>query len=181
MRADVVVVGSGGAGLVSACVAADAGLRVLVLERSDLLGGTTAVSGGMLWLPDNPLMPEWGVPDSAADALRYLAAVAGETVEAWRLAQFVELGRDLVRYLHARTRVRLFPIDRPDYHPDLPGARDGGRTLDNRPFPTAGRPGLPDRIRSGPHFAALTYDEKHRWRKQEPERQAVIAARERDG
>ncbi|MFL6163780.1 MAG: FAD-dependent oxidoreductase [Jatrophihabitantaceae bacterium] len=179
MRADVVVIGSGGAGLLAACLAADAGRQVLVLERAPLLGGTTAVSGGMLWLPDNPLMPAFGVPDSGEDALRYLERVTEGTVEPWRLTQFVQLGRELLRYLHARTPVRLFPIDRPDYHCEWPGARNGGRTLDNEPFETASRPGLADRIRAGPHFTALTYEEKHRWRTPNAEQRELIATRQR--
>ncbi|MGH3730648.1 MAG: FAD-dependent oxidoreductase, partial [Micromonosporaceae bacterium] len=162
--ADVVVVGSGGAGLVAACVAADAGLRVVVLDSAPVFGGTTAVSGGMLWIPGNPLMADIGVGDTRDDALRYLAAVTEGAVETWRLEQYVDVAPALVRYLLDETPVRLFPIDRPDYHSEWPGARHGGRTLDNRPFELSSRPGLAERVREGSHFPPLTYEERHRWR-----------------
>ncbi|MBD0693688.1 FAD-dependent oxidoreductase [Streptomyces sp. CBMA123] len=163
VETDSLVIGSGGAGLLAACRAADAGHRVLVLERTPVLGGTTAVSGGMIWVPDSSVMREHGMPDSAEDALRYLELVTEGETERWRLEQYVEVAPRVVDYLHAETPVRLFPIDRPDYHSDWPGARDVGRTLDNVPFPTADRPGLLERIRKGSHFDAVTYDERHRW------------------
>ncbi|GAB3964102.1 FAD-dependent oxidoreductase [Streptomyces sparsus] len=161
---DTIVLGSGGAGLLAACRAADAGRQVVVLERTPVLGGTTAVSGGMIWVPNSSVMREHGLPDSPEDALRYLERVTEGAVERWRLEQYVEVAPEMVDYLHAKTPVRLFPIDRPDYHSDWPGARDVGRTLDNVPFPTADRPGLIDRIRKGSHFDAVTYDERNRWR-----------------
>ena len=75
---DVIVVGSGGAGLMGGLVAARAGRRVLVLERSELLGGSTAVSGGYVWTPNHHLLAEAGITDSRADALSYcLATTAG--------------------------------------------------------------------------------------------------------
>lgn len=61
---DTIVIGSGGAGLLAACRAADGGRRVLVLERTPVLGGTTAVSGGMVWVPNSSVMREHGMPDS---------------------------------------------------------------------------------------------------------------------
>lgn len=178
---DTVVVGSGGAGLLAACKAADSGRRVTVLERSAVLGGTTAVSGGMIWAPNSAVMREHGMPDSPEDALRYLELVTEGAVERWRLEQYVEVVAVLVDYLHAETPVRLFPIDRPDYHSDWPGARDVGRTLDNVPFPTADRPGLVDRIRRGSHFDAVTYDERHRWRVPEAYDHELVARRRAEG
>jgi succinate dehydrogenase/fumarate reductase flavoprotein subunit len=179
---DVLVVGSGGAGLLAACVAADAGARVVVLERAPVFGGTTAVSGGMLWIPCNHLMAAAGQPDSRADALRYLGRVTEGTVEPWRLEQFVDLGPEVVRYLVERTPVRLFPIDRPDYHSEWPGAREGGRTLDNRPFDPGDRPGLDglaQQVRAGRHFPPLTYAEKHRlrWPNQRDAAMRLVAER----
>ncbi|MCS0639643.1 FAD-dependent oxidoreductase [Streptomyces sp. LP05-1] len=178
---DTLVIGSGGAGLLAACRAADGGRRVLVLERTPLLGGTTAVSGGMVWVPNSSVMREHGMPDSAEDALRYLELVTEGAVERRRLEQYVATAPEVVDYLHAKTPVRLFPIDRPDYHSDWPGARDVGRTLDNVPFPTAGRPGLTDRIRRGAHFDAVTYDERHRWNTPELYDHELVARRKAEG
>ena len=72
---DLVVVGSGAAGLTGALVAALGGARVTVLEKTDLIGGTTAISGGGAWVPCNPVMAEIGLEDSREDALTYLARV----------------------------------------------------------------------------------------------------------
>jgi 3-oxosteroid 1-dehydrogenase len=177
---DVVVVGSGGAGLMSAAVAADVGLSVVVLERAPVLGGTTAVSGGMLWVPNNCLMAAAGVDDSPDDALRYLDLVTEGTVARERLAHYVKSAPEMVRWLLDRTAVRLFPIGRPDYHSAWPGARTTGRCLDNAPFPTANRPGLLARIRRGPQFPPLTYQERHLARFDGPDPR-VLAQRLADG
>ncbi|OLR92325.1 3-oxosteroid 1-dehydrogenase [Actinokineospora bangkokensis] len=173
--ADVVVVGSGGAGLLAAAVAADAGLRVVVLERTGLLGGTTAVSGGMIWAPGSPLLTD----DSPDDALRYLTAVGEGSVDESVVEHYVKTIPEVVRWMLERTPVRLFPIDRPDYHSDWPGARDFGRCLDNEPFDTSSRPGLADRVRRGPQFPPLTYDERHRSRFTGPDQDLVARRRER--
>ena len=178
---DTLVIGSRGAGLLAARRAADGGQRVLVLERAPVLGGTTAVSGGMVWVPNSSVMREHGMPDSREDALRYLKRVTEGAVETWRLEQYVETAPEVVDYLHAKTPVRFFPIDRPDYHSHWPGARDVGRTLDNVPFPTAGRPGLIERIRRGKHFDAVTYDERHRWHSPELFDHELVARRREEG
>ena len=70
--ADVVVLGSGAAGLTAAILAHDGGAQVVVLEKADLIGGTTGVSGGMPWIPMNRHMAELGVPDSREEALGYI-------------------------------------------------------------------------------------------------------------
>ncbi|WP_229400825.1 FAD-dependent oxidoreductase [Micromonospora okii] len=181
-ESDVVVIGSGGAGLLAACVAADAGGSVTVVESTDRLGGTTAVSGGMIWAPGNPFMAELGQTDTRADALRYLDRVTEGAVPREAIELFLDTVAETVDYLVTRTPLRLSPIDRPDYHSEWPGARVAGRTLDVVPFPTADRPGLRDRVRAGAHFAAtMTYDERHRWRWPGTRDEELLARRERDG
>ena len=124
-RYDVVVVGSGGAGLVAACVASDRGARVLVLEATDLLGGTTALSGGQLWIPNTAAMARAGYPDSAEDALTYLRRVTMGTGTEDHLTAFLEAGPRLADYLENDLGIPLQAIARDDYHPDWAGARFG--------------------------------------------------------
>lgn len=124
---DVVIVGSGAAGLVAALTVAEQGLKPLVVEKSDLLGGSSALSGGGLWVPVNPLM---GGTDSADDALRYLRETAGEDSSPARQAAFVRNGPDMVAFLlKAGLRLR-WSKNYPDYHPDLPGGSTRGRCVE---------------------------------------------------
>ena len=75
---DFVVVGSGGGSMCAAVVACSAGKTALVLEKTSLIGGTTARSGGVMWIPNNPYMTKAGVPDSLEAAVQYLDAVVGD-------------------------------------------------------------------------------------------------------
>ncbi|HVO08602.1 MAG TPA: FAD-dependent oxidoreductase [Burkholderiaceae bacterium] len=132
---DVIVVGAGAAGMTAACVAAAERQRVLLVEQASLVGGTTAISGGMVWIPVNHKMAEAGQPDSAAAALDYLRATVPSDADPAPLAAFVARGDEALRYLESRTALRLRPVMRyPDYYPDLPGATLGGRVLEPMPF-----------------------------------------------
>ncbi len=109
--ADVVVVGSGAAGLTAALAASDAGARVVVLEHSEQIGGTTAVSGGALWIPLNHHMAEVGIEDSREDALAYtLALTAGRVPRS-----LVDSGHEVVRRLEADSPLAFTPWNIPDY------------------------------------------------------------------
>ena len=180
-NADVVVLGSGGAGVLAACAAADAGLDVAILERSGSFGGTTAVSGGMLWLGNNGLSEQIGISDSRVETLTYLDSVTRGEIDPIHLETFVDTGPELIRYLHEETPVRLSPIDRPDYNAHWQGGKEGGRVLDNDPFSTAGHPGTAELLRTGPHFPPLTYQERHDWRWAHRFDQSLIAQRRADG
>lgn len=177
---DVVVVGSGGAGLLAASVAAEAGCSVTVVDRAPVLGGTTAVSGGMLWVPNNHHMAEVGVADSRDEALRYLDALTLGEVDRTLLEAYVDLAPEVVRYLEASTPVRLKAIMRPDYHPELPGGKPGARTLDNAPFDAARLGDMAPLARVGSHFPPLTYEERHAWRSVENFDWELIAERMAD-
>lgn len=131
---DVVVLGSGAAGLVAACLAAHGGASVVLVERSGLLGGTTAVSGGMVWVPNNPHMSELGIRDSRDDALAYVRRCAAGHVDDELLEAYVDEAPRMIAHLEARTSARFRSVPRPDYRPEWPGGRPGGRTLDNLPF-----------------------------------------------
>jgi succinate dehydrogenase/fumarate reductase flavoprotein subunit len=128
---DVVVVGAGAIGLTAALTAADTGARVVVLEKAQYLGGTSAVSGGMFWVPCNRAMTGVGLSDDRDDALRYLRAVtAGRTADDV-LAAIVDRGPEMLEFLERRAGLRMVPMDNfPDYHPEWDGAHPGGRSLD---------------------------------------------------
>lgn len=175
--ADVIVVGSGGGALVAACRAADQGLRVLLLERSASLGGSTAVSGGVLWVPDNHLMADAGFSDSKQagfDYLRHGTAVSDEQIE-W----FVETSPRATRYLTDETEVSLVSVPRPDYHPDWPGSGTG-RSLDNLPFDVRAHDGLEALLREPTYFPPMTIIERDRWQGAAPDLE-LLRRRAEDG
>jgi succinate dehydrogenase/fumarate reductase flavoprotein subunit len=135
---DVIVVGAGAAGLTAACKAAIDGASVLLLEQADVIGGTTAISGGMVWIPANAKMAAIGRPDTLDNARTYLEAVLPPG-DRQRLNAFLSWGDEAVRDLETRTTTfRLQPVTTyPDYYPDLPGATSGGRVLEPEPFDAA--------------------------------------------
>ncbi|MEO8697002.1 MAG: FAD-dependent oxidoreductase, partial [Acidimicrobiales bacterium] len=98
MQVDVIVVGSGGAGMSAALTAAVGGAEVLVLERTDRLGGTTTYSGGALWIPNNRLMAEAGIKDSRDDALTYLRTLTSGFVPESMLSTFVDSANEMVEF-----------------------------------------------------------------------------------
>jgi 3-oxosteroid 1-dehydrogenase len=137
LEADVVVLGSGGAAMTAAISAHDFGARdVVILEKSGMVGGTTAMSGGMLWIPGNHHQIEAGIAESDEDIVAYLDALAPGALDPDTLGAFMEKGPELIRYLADKTPVRFHAYaDFPDYQPYLPGAKpDGGRSLDNDAF-----------------------------------------------
>ncbi|WP_163541625.1 FAD-binding protein [Occultella kanbiaonis] len=133
---DVVVVGSGAAGFAAALGAVDEGLSVLILESTDQWGGSTSMSGGGLWMPNNPLMQRDGVGDSREDALTYLEQTVGQvsrsTSPAHREA-FVDGVADLVLTTEKHGFRWARATDYPDYYPELPGGKIG-RGIEVEPF-----------------------------------------------
>ncbi|MFA5055168.1 MAG: FAD-dependent oxidoreductase [Dehalococcoidia bacterium] len=133
---DVLVVGSGGGGMTAALAAVDAGLSAIVIEKSPVYGGSTAMSGGAIWIPNNHLMPRAGVRDSADEGLAYLKSITKGVVSDQRLRAYVENGAEMVRYLEENSRVRFQVVPGySDYYPDVAGAKwEGGRTIEPVPF-----------------------------------------------
>ena len=130
-RFDVVVVGSGAGGMAAALTARAAGLTVLVVEKTDAFGGSTAVSGGAVWIPGNPHMAEVGHADSREAVTAYLARAVGNRARSDLMTAYLDRGPEMVRFLEANTAVRLAArAYSPDYKPELEGASFGGRTLD---------------------------------------------------
>lgn len=127
---DVVVVGSGAGGLATAVAASGHGLKVLVLEKTSLVGGTTARSGGVLWVPCNPMSAAAGVQDSVDQARLYLQQEAGDGFDAKRIDAFLRNGPRMVSWFEAHTSVRFDLVPTlPDYHPWVSGASQGGRSI----------------------------------------------------
>ena len=136
---DVVIVGTGGAALVAATLAHDAGAEVLIIEKADMLGGTTAVSGGGVWLPGNHHMEEAGISDSREDALAYIRRVTmGREHDPELLEVFVDTAPEMLRYLEDHTPVRTHISPLPDYYWPwgIPGNRPmPARAVEANPYP----------------------------------------------
>nr|WP_321889329.1 FAD-dependent oxidoreductase [Paraburkholderia bannensis] len=144
---DVVIVGSGAGGLLAACRAADQGLSVVVLEKSGEYGGTSAVSGGGIWIPCNHLIAEAGGKDTREAARIYLDACIEGASSPARVDAYLDTAPEMLRYLEARTPVRYQSLAHyADYFQALPGAMPGYRALDPLPF---------DGARLGSEFARL--------------------------
>jgi 3-oxosteroid 1-dehydrogenase len=135
---DVVVVGSGSGGMTAALCAHDLGQSVLLIEKSDQYGGTTAISGGGVWVPCNHLMAGAGGSDSYADALTYLKTATRGMVPETRLHAYLEHSPKMLKYLEEKSHLRYRSMPHySDYYPNLPGAKSGYRTLDPIPFNAA--------------------------------------------
>jgi 3-oxosteroid 1-dehydrogenase len=131
---DLIVVGSGAGALLAAIRAADEGLAPLVIEKTALVGGTSAISGGGIWIPDNHDLPRAGLRDSVDEAFRYVQTCARGLASDERVLAYVETAREMARYLdRIGVRYRCMP-KYADYYPGLPGARPGGRTMDPRDY-----------------------------------------------
>lgn len=136
-EADVVVLGSGGAAMTAAIAAHDFGAPdVVILEKTGMVGGTTAMSGGMLWIPGNHHQIEAGIAEDDEDVVAYLDALAPGQLDPDTLMAFMETGPEMIRWFEEHTPVRFHAFaDFPDYQPYMPGAKpDGGRSLDNEAF-----------------------------------------------
>lgn len=122
IETDVVVIGSGAAGLTAALTARQLGLEVLVVEKTGLFGGTTAYSGGAPWIPCNHVMKQIGLDDSRAAAETYLRAVLGEAFDEDLVTSYLDNAAAMLQFMESHSEVRFKPFPLPDYESDLPGA-----------------------------------------------------------
>jgi succinate dehydrogenase/fumarate reductase flavoprotein subunit len=134
LECDVLVIGSGAAGLCAAVTAATAGLDVIVAERAPVLGGTTAWSGGWMWLPRNALARKAGIVEDIAAPKAYLESVLGNRFDAERVDAFLGAAPSVVDFLSANGFKFEAGNSICDIYGDLPGAGTGGRSLIAAPF-----------------------------------------------
>ena len=132
---DVLVVGSGCAGMSAAVTAGHHGLNVLIVEKEPRFGGTTARSGGWLWIPGTSLAQDWGIVEAPDQARTYLRHQAGNSFDAARVDAFLSTGPEAVDFFTTKTAVRFdMPLTFPDYDAEAPGGAQGGRSMVTRPF-----------------------------------------------
>lgn len=129
---DVVVLGSGAAGLTAAVTAAANGASVGLFEKSHELGGTTAWSGGQVWIPMNPHQSSIGVTDGKEEALTYLRSLSRGLMDDQLIEAYLDAGPEMVSFLDAKSGTEFYAVpDFPDYHPEHPGGKpQGGRTIE---------------------------------------------------
>ncbi|WP_368621194.1 FAD-dependent oxidoreductase [Paraburkholderia sp. BR13444] len=135
---DLVVVGSGAAGLATAITARKRGLDVIVLEKEPVFGGTTALSGGVLWIP----LSKYGWQQNPADTVErvreYMMSETGNNYDAAAVECFVENGPKMVEFFERETEMKFVPTLYPDYHPDAPGGVDISRSILAAPYDIRG-------------------------------------------
>lgn len=151
---DVVVLGTGAAGLTAAITAHDHGARVGLFEKSDKVGGTSAWSGGQIWIPNNPHGRAAGKIDSREDALEYFRSLSNDLIPEEIATAFVDGGPEMMAFLEEKTPVEFYAVaDFPDYHPELPGGKaEGGRTIECPPYPYGELGVWKDRVEVSPYF-----------------------------
>nr|WP_325264719.1 FAD-dependent oxidoreductase [uncultured Rhizobium sp.] len=131
---DVLVVGSGAGGLATAITARKHGLSVIVIEKEPVFGGTTAFSGGVLWIPGNRHGKSNNPNDTRDAARRYLKAETGNWFDAQTIDAFLEAGPKMLDWFERETVVKFVPTLYPDYHPTVDGGVDVGRSVLAAPF-----------------------------------------------
>jgi len=165
---DVIVVGSGAGGLTAALASSMGGRKTLVIEKASMWGGTSATSGGMIWIPASPLADPQHANDSAEAGFTYLRQLTDTSVSDARVRAYIAQGRSMLDWLHAETEVRFRSLPYTDYRPDVEGAQLGYRTHD--PAPLDGRLLAPEDLQtlrpSAPaallfNRLAFTMDEVH--------------------
>ena len=166
VETDFLVAGSGAGGMTGAVVAAASGLEVLLLEKTDQFGGTTALSGGVAWIPNNPSMKRGGIDDSEADALAYLKHVVGPDVPEPKLISYIRRGPEMLAFLEQHGDLPFeAALQYSDYYPDAPGAKPGGRSMEPKPISRrligqhASEQRFPDFLKSGFMRFAITVKE----------------------
>ena len=144
---DFLVIGSGAAAMAAGIRAHDLGLDTLLVEKGSHYGGSTAMSGGVMWVGNNPHMAAVGISDTNEETLAYLQHITDGEVPEEKLTTYVEGARRTLAYLEEKAHLEVMPIAKyTDYYPEAPGGKMGARSLEPRPF---------DGARLGETFGAL--------------------------
>jgi succinate dehydrogenase/fumarate reductase flavoprotein subunit len=146
LECDVLVLGSGAGGLSAAVTAATHGLRVIVMEKEDVFGGTSAWSGGWMWIPRNPLATRAGIREEIDAPLAYLKSELGTQFDAAKATALLERGPEMVDFFERHTSLRFVDGNIPDFH-TTPGAATGGRSVCAMPFDARELGPLIDKLR----------------------------------
>jgi 3-oxosteroid 1-dehydrogenase len=154
---DVVVLGTGAAGLTAALAAHAGGARVAVFEKADKVGGTSAWSGGHVWIPNNPHMAAVGASDGRAQALTYIMSLSRGLIDQSLAEAYLDAGPEMVGFLDAQAGTEFYAVaDFPDYHPEQPGGLPGGgRTLECPLFAFTQLGPWAERVTPSPYFPTL--------------------------
>ena len=132
---DVVVVGSGGAGMVAALTAAHHGLSTIVIEKAAHYGGSTARSGGGVWIPNNEVLQRAGVKDTAEAARTYLRTIIGDVVPAEKIDTYLQRGPEMLSFVLKHSPLKMCWVPGyADYYPEQPGGKPTGRSIEPKPF-----------------------------------------------
>lgn len=132
---DVVVVGSGAAGMVAALTAAHQGLSTIVVEKAPHYGGSTARSGGGVWIPNNEVLERDGVDDTREAARTYLHAIIGDVVPAEKIDTYLDRGPEMLSFVLKNSPLKLCWVPNySDYYPETPGGKASGRSVEPKPF-----------------------------------------------
>jgi len=150
---DFIVVGSGGGSMCAALACKDLGRTPLILEKEEKVGGSTAMSGGILWIPANSLMAAAGVQDSYEQALTYLETLVGEQPSSTpaRKHAYLSTGPRIVEWLKGKGVPFVYCDGWPDYYDELPGGQARGRSIGMKLFDVRKLGAWKDRVRRGPY------------------------------
>ncbi len=161
-QVDIVVIGTGAAGLSAALAARVSGASVLVVEKSEVAGGTTAMSGGCIWIPGHHYMAELGVSDSREAVLEYIRAVSPDgwhNLEEPLWAAFVDRAPEMLKFVEAHSPARFKPNRDPDPYAEAPGGMEFGRNVSPRPIRLGILGPWRNRVRPRTLSIELSYDE----------------------
>lgn len=151
---DVIVIGTGAAGLTAALAAHEHGARVGVFEKHPQVGGTSAWSGGQVWIPCNPHMGALGIDDDRERAIGYITSLSHGMIDPRLAEAYVDAGPEMVRFLETCGPVQFYAVEgMPDYHPEFPGGNpNGGRTIECPLFAFEELGDWADRVTPSPYY-----------------------------